>query len=206
MSDEIGKFATCFGKALILIVTIVFIDENGLLVKGLFFLNYYYYSYKSLVMIVITPMILTYPSLRWQHSGYLWWLLFDNSGNKSFKFTPHRIYMYLRLRGVYLLVCCFISSGNFALKKKRQKNDKKENEKEKLKKYKKIRRTKIKERGGLMVETTLWPPGAEPHLAAALSLTHTALSLYYLILSCKIFTFYYLNLFFIIIEPKACNA
>ena len=54
MSGEIGKFATCFGKALILIVMIVFIDENGLLLKGLFFLNYCFYSYKSLVMIVIT--------------------------------------------------------------------------------------------------------------------------------------------------------
>ena len=38
-------FASCFGKALILIVTIVIIDENGLLVKGLLFLNYYNYSY-----------------------------------------------------------------------------------------------------------------------------------------------------------------
>ena len=67
MSGEIGKFASCFGKALILIVTIVFIDENGLLVKGLFFLNYYYYSYKSLVTIVITPMIpITYPALAAQ--------------------------------------------------------------------------------------------------------------------------------------------
>ena len=66
MSGEIGKFATCFGKALILIVMIVFIDENGLLLKGLFFLNYCFYSYKSLVMIVITPMIHTYPVLAAQ--------------------------------------------------------------------------------------------------------------------------------------------